>query len=150
MSESIIVPLKTVIDAVESAFDGWSQFLDIKTMEIESLPDEDSEFFDVEYAELSEKIDEGWKTRYFTLPDKYDIHEYSIIQRFVYDLPEGRLQDELCRAIRGGGAFRRFKDTIRYYDMEQQWYDYRAQAYRQIAIDWCEVNGFEYSDEGSK
>lgn len=114
MSESIIVPLKTVIDAVESAFDGWSQFLDIKTMEIESLPDEDSEFFDVEYAELSEKIDEGWKTRYFTLPDKYDIHEYSIIQRFVYDLPEGRLQDELCRAIRGGGAFRRFKDTIRY------------------------------------
>lgn len=146
MSESIIVPLITVIDAVESAFDGWSQFLDTETMEIESLPDEDSDFFDEGYEELSARIDDGWKTRYFTLPDKYDIHEYSIIQGFIYDLPEGRLQDELCRAIRGGSAFRRFKDTIRYYDMEQQWYGYRAQAYRQIAIDWCKGNGFEYSE----
>ena len=82
----------------------------------------------------------GRKTRYFALPDKFDIHEYSIIERFVYDMPSGRLQDEFERAI----------STLRYYGMEQQWYDYLYEAHREIAIGWCDDNGFEYYEENDK
>ena len=138
MAETKIrVPLKKVIEGIEMATDEWSQYLDIETMEIESLPDGGyaGDWME-EFEELSEQIDNGRKTRYFALPDKFDIHEYSIIERFVYDMPSGRLQDEFERAIDGRGAFRRFKSTLRYYGMEQQWYDFLYEAHREIAIGW--------------
>ena len=152
MAETKIrVPLKKVIEGIEMATGEWNQYLDIETMEIESLPDGGySGDWMEEFDELSDKIDEGWKTRYFALPDRFDIHEYSIIERFVYDMPSGRLQDEFERAIDGRGAFRRFKSTLRYYGMEKQWYDYLYEAHREIAIEWCDVNGFEYYEENDK
>ena len=78
MAETKIrVPLKKVIEGIEMATDEWSQYLDIEAMEIESLPDGGySGDWMEEFEELSEKIDNGRKTRYFALPDKFDIHEY--------------------------------------------------------------------------
>ncbi|MCD8021312.1 MAG: UPF0158 family protein [Clostridiales bacterium] len=49
-------------------------------------------------------------------------------------------------AIRGRGAFRRFKDGIYYHGIEQQWYDYQADAYKQIAVRWCRDEGLEYEE----
>ena len=52
---------------------------------------------------------------------------------------------ELAEAIRGKGAFRRFKTTIRFYGVEQRWYDFLADAYKAIAIQWCKDNQLEYT-----
>lgn len=142
------VPLSIVVDAVETASDEWNQYLDIEEMEIVSLPvypfagkyDEDEE-------ELSELIEEGWNVRFFRLPSPYDIHEYHIMEQFIWELPEGRIQDSLEYAIRGRGAFRRFKERIIQYDIEEQWYDYQQEAYRKIAKEWCEDNDLEYEDD---
>ena len=84
MAETKIrVPLKKVIEGIEMATDEWSQYLDIETMEIESLPDGGySGDWMEEFEELSEKIDNGRKTRYFALPDKFDIHEQRRIPPF--------------------------------------------------------------------
>ncbi|MCD8346695.1 MAG: hypothetical protein LUD16_01850 [Lachnospiraceae bacterium] len=30
--------------------------------------------------------------------------------------------------------------------MEQQWYDYQKEAYKQIAIQWCQEEGLEYEE----
>ena len=46
-------------------------------------------------------------------------HEYSIMERFIWSLPEGTIQDRLENAIRGRGAFRRFKDSICWLGIEQ-------------------------------
>ena len=89
-------------------------------------------------------IDEGFNSRFFRLPSPYDIHEYSIMERFIGSLPEGAIQDRLENAIRGRGAFRRFKDSIYRLDIEQEWYDFRANAYRKIAVEWCEEHGFQF------
>ena len=59
----------------------------------------------------------------------------------------GESYEELANAICGRGAFRRFKNGIRYHRLEQQWYDYRDQAYREIAIRWCRDEGLEYTEE---
>ena len=59
---------------------------------------------------------------------------------------EGEADDELQNAIHGAGAFRYFKDTLRRYRREKDWYAYREEALRQIAIDWCEENGIEYTE----
>lgn len=98
------------------------------------------------YEELEELI-ESSGNRFLRFPTKYDIHECSIMENFVYSLPAGAARQELANAICGRGAFRRFKNGIRYHRLEQQWYDYRDQAYREIAIRWCRDEGLEYTEE---
>jgi hypothetical protein len=83
--------------------------------------------------------------RFEKLPTKHDIHEWEIMREFAESVEPERLSDELQNAIRGAGAFRYFKDTLRRYRREQDWYAFRAAALRQIAIDWCEQNGIEYN-----
>lgn len=147
--KNITVSLKLICDAIEMAEDEWKQYLDIEKMEIVSLPGAlFSEGLDEEEQELSDLIEEGWNIRFFGLPSKYDIHEYSIMEQFIRSLPKGQMQDALENAIRGRGAFRRFKDGMIRYGIEQNWYDYQAEAYREIAKEWCEGNGFDYVDDG--
>lgn len=142
----IIVPLKIICDAIESADDGWNQYLDIEEMEVVALPEcSFAGEYDEEEQELADRIEEGWGIRFFGLPSKFDIHEYGIMEEFIWSLPEGKVQDTLERAVRGKGAFRRFKDTLYRFDMEQQWYDFQAEKYQEIAMEWCEENGFGYS-----
>lgn len=144
----VTVPLQLVYDAIETADDTWKQYLDIEKMEIVSLPE--APFmgeYDEEDQELADMIEEGWHTRFFGLPTRFDIHEYSIMERFIWDLPEGRIQDSLEHAIRGRGAFRRFKDAVRRFGIEQQWYDFQEKKYYEIATEWCDDHGFEYFND---
>ena len=46
--------------------------------------------------------------------------------------------------IQGKGAFRRFKDYCIEIDLIKNWYDYKNEKFRKIAIDWCNQNGFKY------
>jgi hypothetical protein len=86
---------------------------------------------------------------YISLPDDYEIDDYSIIEDFCYSIENEELSEELLYAIRGSGAFRRFKEKIYQYDIEDQWYDYKEQRYRKIAIEWCEENNIEYQEKPS-
>ena len=140
---NIRIPLKLIIDAIEMADDMWSQYLDIENMEVVSLPED--QFLGglcEEDEELSELIEEEWNIRFFGLPSQSDINEYSIMEHFIWSLPGGQIQDTLENAIRGRGAFRRFKDAINRYGIEQSWYDYQDEAYREAAVRWCEGHGF--------
>lgn len=142
-----VIPLELIVDAIEMADDEWKQYLDIEEMEVVSLP----EFpfmgeYDEEDQKLADLIEEGWHERFFGLPSKFDIHEYNIMERFIWSIPEGKIQDNLENAIRGRGAFRRFKDSIHRYGMEEDWYQFQEEQYRRIAREWCDSHGFAYSD----
>ncbi len=73
---------------------------------------------------------------YLPLPSQYDIHEYEIMKRFCYTIEDDELRDRLLYGISGRGAFRIFKDTIYEYGITENWFEYRYQAFREIAIDW--------------
>ncbi len=45
--------------------------------------------------------------------------------RFCSDLDDDSQREALLDAIRGRGAFRRFKDLVHRYGIQQQWYDFR-------------------------
>lgn len=146
--EQVMVPLNLVLDAIEMADDEWTQYLDIEKMEVVSLPE--SPFmgeYDEEDQELAELIEEGWLERFFKLPSKFEIHEYSIMEEFIWSLPEGRVQNSLENAVRGKGAFRRFKDSVYRLGLEQRWYGFQEEKYREIAREWCEEHGFGYSGD---
>ncbi|GHU68045.1 hypothetical protein FACS1894184_09110 [Clostridia bacterium] len=55
--------------------------------------------------------------------------------------------DMLAVAIQGKGAFRRFKDTMRYVGLEDEWYRFKDAAYKLKAIEWCDENEIPYIDD---
>lgn len=87
---------------------------------------------------------------YLKLPTKFDIHEYEIMERFSLSIPNEKISDTLLGKIRGSGAFRRFRDTIYQYGIEEDWFKYRDEAYKEIAISWLESQGFDYIDDMNK
>ena len=136
------IPLKQVLDVLEAASDSVTDYLDLHTGETVSLFDPDMiGETDEALAELIESTPE----RFLRFPTQYEIHEYRIMEDFIESLPTGAVQRELAEAIRGKGAFRRFKATVRFHRIEQQWYDFLAGAYRAIAIQWCKDNQLEYT-----
>ena len=126
----MIIRLEQVLDAIETADDAFTYFFDTQTGETVFLSD--PMITGESYEELEELI-ESSGDRFLRFPTKYDIHEYSIMENFVYSLPAGAARQELANAI---------CDRL-----EQQWYDYRDQAYREIAIRWCRDEGLEYTEE---
>lgn len=137
------IKLKVVIDAIEEATESYTSFYDTKTKETVYLPDA---FMTGETNEELLELIENEPDRFLRFPTKYDIHEYSIVEAFVDYLPPGKIKSEMISAIRGKGAFRRFKQSIRYHGIEQLWYDYQANAYRELAERWCRDNEIEYKE----
>ena len=112
------IKLEQVIEAIETADDIFTSFWDSKTGETVYLADSllNGETDEVLAAEI-----ENDPKRFLRFPTKYEIHEYRIMEDFIEQLSPGNAQNELTRNIRGKGAFRRFKQTLRYHGLEQQW-----------------------------
>lgn len=55
-----------------------------------------------------------------------------------------KLKIELQTLIQGKGAFRGFKDYCFESNIIQDWYKYKEQKYKEIAIEWCKQNELEY------
>jgi len=83
---------------------------------------------------------------YLPLPTKFDIHAYGIMERFCRSIEDDDICDDLYNAIRGRGAFSRFKDRIHQYGIADNWYKYLDEALRELAIEWCEENGTSYTE----
>lgn len=134
------VMLNDVIEALDFVNDEAQYFYCIKAEEILMVWDgmvngeNDSDLID----EIEENFDE-----FIALPGKYEIDEYMMMEEFIDNLPKGRKQDQLYNAIRGKGAFRRFKDKVYEIGLEQKWYQYRDDANKKLAIKWCKENGIE-------
>ena len=146
---SATVLLKDIIDALEMQFDEWSSFLDLDTGRVETVSND-------LLGEADESVGEGpdlpawqrqeWEIakrivstdRFQRLPTKFDVHEWAIMEDFSNSLPSDRVRQDLLNAIHGTGAFRHFKDALRRHQIESAWFEFRAEALRQIALDWCE------------
>lgn len=134
------VKLNDVIEALDFINDETQYFYSIKTEEI--LMVWDGMVNGENDPDLIEEIEENFD-EYIALPRQCEIDEYSMMEEFIDNLPEGRKQDELYDAIQGRGAFRKFKDEVYELGLEQKWYKYRDEAYGNLAREWCEENGIE-------
>ena len=59
---------------------------------------------------------------------------------FTETIEDIRLQNRLYISLNGSGSFRRFKDSCINFDIINDWYKFRDERYKQLAIDWCEKN----------
>jgi len=84
---------------------------------------------------------------YRELPDRFDIDDYSIMQRFCRTVDDDALRRGLMRSIQGRGASMRISHTAREYGVEESWAAFRNEALRAIAIDWLKREGIAYASE---
>ena len=128
------VYLEDIADAFEECMDGWAQFLDTRTGEIVALS-EDPYMACEEDQELWEEIDET--DDYVRLPNQYELHEKSIMEKFAYEIGNQRVSEVLFDALRRRHPYRCFKDKINDLGISQIYYDYRNRTYINTAEEWC-------------
>jgi hypothetical protein len=150
---ALTVQLKDIVEALEMQFDEASSFLDLDTGKVETvskdLLSEAEESDDDEQPDLPDWQKPEWEIakrivstdRFKSLPTKYDVHEWEIMREFADSVESGKISEELLRAIHGAGAFRYFKDTLRRRGIEKQWFEFRDEALKTIAREWCEEEG---------
>lgn len=151
------VKLADIIDGMQSQSDETNFFLNKKTGEVVLVTD-----YELRAAEDEEPIEDfpDWEQDqvriareimaetgdYIELPTKFDINEYRIMEDFCESIEDAEMCDTFCDLIQGSGAFRRFKDALYHYGIEKDWYSYRDEAYKEIAIEWCRENGIEFDE----
>jgi hypothetical protein len=81
--------------------------------------------------------------RYVDFPGDYEPNHYEIMSEFSSNYPNERICDDLCRTIRGGGCFRRFREAIARFGIEEEWYSYKHRELLNFAREWCERNNID-------
>lgn len=97
-----------------------------------------------EVENLSEDELEELFAESIILPTQYEINEYQIMEDFIETIENEEISNNLQRLIQGKGAFRRFKDYCFDVNIIQDWYKFKEEKYKQIAIEWCEQNDLKY------
>ncbi|HEL2172554.1 UPF0158 family protein [Streptococcus suis] len=89
---------------------------------------------------LEEEIEEDVAGRFVGIPTYYDFNPYTFMELYISDLTDGDLSGRLSRAIRGRGAFRRFKNELERCDRLEEWYAFETQCYKELVLEWCQEN----------
>jgi hypothetical protein len=150
---AVTVSLRQIIEELEALPEEATLYLDRATGEPYTLGDEE--------ANLVEEGLEGelpdWlrdevprireiltSDRWLSLPTRFDIHEWAIMDAFAQSLDDLDVADELLRALHGRGAFRAFKDAVHRRGVRLNWYRFRDAAIADIAAAWLDDQGIAY------
>jgi len=153
----IKVKLSDIVGELETAHEGGYSFLNKISGEIVYLSEEDFELSEQEDIEEDDDIADWQKENiaiareindesenYIPLPSEAELNGYKLMEEFCYSLPDESLKNEMLDAIRGKGAFKRFDDKIMHFGIENDWYKFKEDKLRRVAVEWCEKHSIEY------
>lgn len=149
-----VISLREIIEAMEMTGDDSASYLNPETGEIITVTEEERLLVEEEeplddipkwQREMLPKIRAALESDLFLeLPDRFDIHEWAIMDEFARAQDSERIRQELADAIHGAGAFRMFRSAIRRLGLEERWYRFRDEAVAEIARDWLEEHKLPY------
>jgi len=149
----IVLSLRDIVDAIESQSNEGAVYLDPDTGEIVLVTEDDRALVEEGVAddelpqwqrEAMPKIREALESdRFLVLPDRFEVHEWAIMERFSQEQNE-RNRQALLGAVHGSGAFRHFRGAVERLGLLDSWYRYRNEAIEQIARDWLEEHKLAY------
>ena len=151
------VELDVIIEALEMADDSISSYLDVETGEVHSITEEEFDLaedaqtamedlpnWQREAVMLARSIQKQEGKRYMALPDKFDVHEWAMMDRFSMTMRDAQMRNDFHGGIRGAGAFRLFKHLLTEYNLWDAWNRFKQVELRQMAIEWCKENGITF------
>ncbi|MBE9479381.1 MAG: hypothetical protein IMY80_05390 [Chloroflexi bacterium] len=148
---AVPVSLQDIKDAMEFQSNEMSSYLNVVTGEVVTISDEafraaeageDEDPLTGETLERARAVLAG--TDYIALPDRFEIDEYHMMERFAESVPDDDMSKQLLAALRGRGAFRYFKDTAARLGQLEHWWEFRDQSFEEIAVAWCDQNKIKY------
>ena len=117
--------MKVNIDDVMLAFDAANNdmgtevfYIRKENIFIYSFMDDYQKYADA--ADECEDQDDYW----VKVPDRYAQNEYGMMEDFIYSLENETAREWLSNAIRGRGAFRRFRGACERFHILDDWYDF--------------------------
>ncbi len=145
-----VVNLQNIVDELSMMFEENRSFVDRETGEVVMVTRDDlreveepGPHDDDETAVLILEHPE----RFEELPDKWEVNDWEIMREFCEAVESAERRRRLLSAIRGNGAFGRFKTLAAAYGMLEEWYAFRDNALWELARDWCEENEIPYTEE---
>jgi hypothetical protein len=152
----VVVSLKDVVEAMDFQSDETTCHLNRGTGEIQMITEEDRLLAEDETADEARlppsQRERVLKARevldspdFVALPDRFEIHEWSIMERFAISQTSRSNRAALIDAIHGPGAFRMFKEAVRRLGIEEAWFAFRETAFEDIAKAWLESHGIPYA-----
>ena len=153
------IKLQTLIDEMDFQMEGYFTYVNKQKGELVSVSEDILRLVEDGEIEMNDLPD--WQEdmlhaaidilnnfeNYVEIPSQFDIHEYSIMEDFALNIKPSNVSDKLSRALQGRGAFRRFKDAIVELGVADEWYIFKEERLKEIAIKWCESPGIDYMDE---
>ena len=149
----VVLALRDIVDAIESQSNEGEAYLDPETGEIVQVSEDERALVEQGCShddlpawqrELIPKVREALESdRFLALPDRFEVHEWAIMERFSQEQNE-RACKVLLGAIHGSGAFRHFRGAVERLGLLDAWYRYREEAIVQIARDWLEEHKLAY------
>jgi len=150
---SVILSVRDIVDAIEAQSNEGAAYLNPETGEIVQVSEDEIALVEEEAAdedlpqwqrEAMPKIREALESdRFLVLPDRFEVHEWSIMERFS-QRQNDRARQALLGAVHGSGAFRHFRSAVERLGLLDAWYRYRGEAIEQIARDWLEEHKLAY------
>lgn len=155
MSEKITVSINEIVEGMEFQLEDASSFINLLNGEVITIENEE-----MQAAEDNEPIDSfpDWQQEfimaakeiisnddYLSLPTNEEISEYVIVKDFCFQIPDKRIKSIMIKAIKGRGAFRRFKEYIYRFNIEMDWFSYRHEKLKTVAEEWCKKNKLNYT-----
>jgi hypothetical protein len=139
--------ISEILHSQEGGIFGLSGFVDRETGEL-LLIVEDGDF---QYPdEEDEEAYDAFEKRYISVPRMGSRDSYEDMKDFIDTVTNENLQKLLCVAINGRGAFGRFKDVLRDYEVERQnWFDFSGNRELTRVAKWLESNGLTPESEPS-
>lgn len=132
--------LDEIVASIQDGDNHTSYFINTRTNEIIIRSDR---FPLWEQREIDDMLDKDYDS-IVKLPAQRDAKEFNMMRNFIYQLPGGPAKEALLTAIKGQGAFRRFREAARNFDLLDDWYDFRDGAYSDFARDWLLENEIEF------
>jgi hypothetical protein len=143
------VSIREVVDAFETASDEMSSYVSRATGQVLTVTHEDLRLAEEDPgpempAWQREAVTEAKRIldsdEWLELPNKFDIHEWEIMDQFGRSLAADSERSAVADAIQGSGAFRKFKAIIRRLGIEDAWLAYKTLALETIAREWLAQN----------
>jgi len=160
--------------AFEDASDAVRYYLDLETGAVIAITDEMRDELETIYAELDDeygvaddafaaalqqrdlpawmhealdeahRVEQGYGQRYIAVPTADSREAYRDMENFVETVANPRLQSQLVYAIRGRGAFHRFKDALLAHpDDRERWFAFSAARVHERVLAWLTEEGIE-------
>ena len=150
---SVVVSLQDIVSAMDMPNPEWESFLDPDSGEIITVTEDDrSALEDPEpdllpdwQRDLLPSVRKAVESdSCLRLPTSFDVHEWSIMERFCHTVAGASAREDLLDSIHGTGAFRVFRRSLERLGIRDEWHAYRQSQFEQIARDWLEANHIPY------